>query len=85
MTPVENRTNLFPCFSGEEYARRYSAVRQAMEEQYVGAILVFGARGSSEVTIFRIIRLNQPAGCWFPAMEKQPVLFLFTFQSSAVC
>jgi hypothetical protein len=46
-----------------------------MEEQDVHAILIFGARGSSEVHYIRIISRNHPAEFWFPAMEKRPVLF----------
>ncbi len=77
MTAVEKQTNLFPCFSDEEYVAAIRAVRQAMEEQDVHAILIVGARGSSEVHYisFRIISRNHPAGFWFPAMEKRPVLF----------
>ena len=62
MTPVENQTNLFPRFSDEEYARRYRAVRQAMEEQDVHAILIFGARGSSEVHYISNYLAQSP--CW---------------------
>jgi Xaa-Pro dipeptidase len=62
MTPVENQINLFPCFSNEEYARRYRTVRQAMEEQDVDAILVFGARGSPEVHYLSNYLAQSP--CW---------------------
>ncbi len=62
MTQVENRPNSFPCFSDEEYARRYRAVRQAMEQQDVDALLIFGVRGSSEVQYLSNYLAQSP--CW---------------------
>ncbi len=62
MTQVENRPNSFPCFSDEEYARRYRAVRQAMEQQDVDALLIFGVRGSSEVQDLSNYLAQSP--CW---------------------
>src|SRR5436309_699873 len=41
--------DLYPRFSDEEYARRYRAVRNAMQKENLDAILISGARGSSEV------------------------------------
>ena len=75
MAPVETQTNLFPRFSDEEYARRYRAVRQAMQEQDVHAMLIFGARGSSEVHYISNYLAQSPCWVWFRAMEKRPVLF----------
>ena len=84
MAPVETQTNLFPCFSDEEYARRYRAVRQAMEEQDVHAILIFGARGSSEVHYISNYLAQSP--CWVlsPPLWRSD-LFYSLLQSSAVC
>jgi hypothetical protein len=40
---------LYPRFSDAEYDRRYQAVREAMLQDNLDAILISGARGSSEV------------------------------------
>jgi len=84
MTPVENQTNLFPRFSDEEYARRYRAVRQAMQEQDVHAILIFGARESSEVHYISDYLTQSP--CWvLVPRDGESDLFYSLLQSSAVC
>ena len=41
--------DLFPRFSDAEYAQRYGGIRMAMKKEDVEAILISGARGSSEV------------------------------------
>jgi Xaa-Pro dipeptidase len=54
--------NLFPRFSDREYARRYSTVRAAMSEDNIDAVLIFGARGSSEVSYLANYLPQSP--CW---------------------
>ena len=53
---------LFPRFSDREYARRYSTVRAAMSEDNIDAVLIFGARGSSEVSYLANYLPQSP--CW---------------------
>ena len=38
---------LFSRFSDAEYARRYSAIRAAMQKDNIDAILISGARGAA--------------------------------------
>ena len=54
--------NLFPRFSDREYARRYSAVRAAMSQDNIDALVIFGARGSSEVSYLANYLPQSP--CW---------------------
>lgn len=54
--------NLFPRFSDSEYARRYAAIRAAMAQDNLDAILISGARGSSEVAYLSNYQAQSP--CW---------------------
>jgi len=53
---------LFPRFSDGEYARRYSGIRAEMDQDHVDAILISGARGSSEVAYLSNYQAQSP--CW---------------------
>lgn len=70
--------DLYPRFSGAEYARRYAAVRTAMQQENIDAILISGARGSSEVHYLSNYLAQSP--CWlvFPR-EGEPALFIHFF------
>jgi Xaa-Pro dipeptidase len=54
--------NLFPRFSEDEYARRYGAVRAAMSNERLDAILISGARSSSEISYLANYLPQSP--CW---------------------
>ena len=54
--------HLFPRFSDSEYARRYNAIRAAMTKDNLDAILISGARGSSEVAYLSNYQAQSP--CW---------------------
>ena len=58
--------DLFPRFSDAEYARRYRAIREAMEKENVDAILISGARGSSEVAYLSNYLAQSPCWLLFP-------------------
>ncbi|HXV49070.1 MAG TPA: aminopeptidase P family N-terminal domain-containing protein, partial [Candidatus Binatia bacterium] len=70
--------NLFPRFSDAEYERRYGTVRAAMEKDNLDAILISGARGSSEVAYLSNYQAQSP--CWlvFPG-EGKATLFIHFF------
>lgn len=70
--------NLFPRFSDAEYERRYGAIRAAMQKDYIDAILISGARGSSEVAYLSNYQTQSP--CWlvFPR-EGDATLFVHFF------
>ena len=53
---------LFPRFSAQEYERRYGAIRSAMKNENLDAILITGARGSSEVHYLSNYLAQSP--CW---------------------
>ena len=53
---------LFPRFSDGEYARRHRAIREAMSRDNLDAILISGARGSSEVAYLSNYQAQSP--CW---------------------
>jgi Xaa-Pro dipeptidase len=57
---------LFPRFSDSEYARRYSAIRDAMAKDNLDAILISGARGSSEVHYLSNYLAQSPCWLLFP-------------------
>ncbi len=54
--------SLFPRFSDSEYTRRFGAIRAAMSQGNFDAILVSGARGSSEVAYLSNYQAQSP--CW---------------------
>jgi Xaa-Pro aminopeptidase len=56
------RDDLFPRFSDGEYARRDNAIRDAMDSDNLDAILISGARGSSEVAYLSNYQAQSP--CW---------------------
>jgi Xaa-Pro aminopeptidase len=80
MTPGEGLTgnNLYPRFSDEEYARRYRAIRDAMQTENVDAILVAGARGSTEVHYLANYLAQSPCWLLFPR-DGEPALFIHFF------
>ena len=66
---------LFPRFSDSEYARRDSAIRETMKKDNVEAILVAGARGSSEVAYLSNYQAQSP--CWlFLPREGEAAVFI---------
>jgi Xaa-Pro aminopeptidase len=68
---------LFSRFSDAEYARRYSAIRAAMQKDNIDAILISGARGSSEVAYLSNYLAQSP--CWlvFPREGEATVFIHF--------
>lgn len=70
--------NLFPRFSDAEYKRRYGAIRAAMQNDNIDAILVSGARGSSEIAYLSNYQAQSP--CWlvFPR-EGEATVFIHFF------
>jgi Xaa-Pro aminopeptidase len=70
--------NLFPRFSEAEYKRRYGAIRAAMQKDNIDAILISGARGSSEVAYLSNYQAQSP--CWlvFPR-DGEATLFTHFF------
>jgi Xaa-Pro aminopeptidase len=69
---------LFPCFSDAEYARRYRAIREAMQKENLEAILVSGARGSSEVHYLSNYLAQSPCWLLFPR-EGDTTVFIHFF------
>ncbi len=70
--------DLYPRFSAEEYARRYRAVHEAMAQQNLDAILVTGARGSSEVHYLSNYLAQSP--CWLLfSRAGAPTVFIHFF------
>jgi Xaa-Pro aminopeptidase len=69
---------LFPHFSEAEYARRYKAIREAMQKEDLGAILISGARGSSEVHYLSNYLAQSPCWLLFPR-EGAPAVFIHFF------
>ena len=69
--------NLFPCFSDAEYERRYGAIRAAMEKDDIDAVLISGARGSSEIAYLSNYQAQSP--CWliFPRDGEATVFIHF--------
>ena len=70
--------NLFPRFSDSEYARRYNTIRPAMANDNLDAILISGARGSSEVAYLSNYQAQSP--CWLLlTREGEATLFIHFF------
>ena len=70
--------NLFPRFSNDEYARRYDAVRAAMDRDNIDAILISGARGSPEVAYLSNYQAQSP--CWLLLpREGEATVFIHFF------
>jgi Xaa-Pro aminopeptidase len=70
--------DLFPHFSDAEYARRYDAVRTAMKQDDLDAILIAGARGSSEVFYLSNYLAQSPNWLLFPR-DGEPTVFVHFF------
>jgi Xaa-Pro aminopeptidase len=68
---------LFPRFSEAEYARRYAAVRDAMAKDNLDAILISGARGSSEVHYLSNYLAQSPCWLLFPRDGASTVFLHF--------
>jgi Xaa-Pro aminopeptidase len=73
-----NEKELFPRFSDAEYARRYSAIRDAMKKDNLDAILISGARGSSEVHYLSNYLAQSPCWLLFPN-EGEATVFIHFF------
>ncbi len=69
---------LFPRFSDAEYARRYRAIREAMAQDNLDAILISGARGSSEVHYLSNYLAQSPCWLLFPR-DGAPTIFIHFF------
>src|ERR687897_627609 len=69
--------DLYPRFSHEEYARRYQAVREAMQKENLDAILISGARGSSEVHYLSNYLAQSPCWLLFPRQGTATVFIHF--------
>ena len=69
---------LYPRFSDSEYARRYAAVRAAMRQENLDAILISGARGSSEVHYLSNYLAQSPCWLLFPR-DGEPTVFIHFF------
>jgi len=73
-----NDKELFPRFSDAEYAKRYSAIRDAMKKDNLDAILISGARGSSEVHYLSNYLAQSPCWLLFPR-EGDATVFIHFF------
>jgi Xaa-Pro dipeptidase len=69
---------LYPRFSEGEYARRYRAIREAMAKDGLDAILISGARGSSEIHYLSNYLAQSPCWLFFPR-EGAPAVFIHFF------
>ncbi|HEY7221917.1 MAG TPA: M24 family metallopeptidase [Candidatus Binatia bacterium] len=69
---------IFPRFSNTEYIRRYTAIREAMDKEGLDAILISGARGSSEVHYLSNYLAQSPCWLLFPRRED-PTVFIHFF------
>ena len=70
--------SLFPRFSDSEYTRRFGAIRAAMSQDSLDAILVSGARGSSEVAYLSNYQAQSPCWLLFPR-DGDATLFIHFF------
>jgi len=69
---------LFPSFSPQEYERRYTTVRSAMKHENLDAVLINGARGSSEVHYLSNYLAQSP--CWLLLpLDGKPTVFIHFF------
>ena len=69
---------LFPRFSNAEYARRHNAIRGAMAQDSLDAILICGARASSEVHYLSNYLAQSPCWLLFPR-EGEATIFIHFF------
>lgn len=70
--------DLFPRFSTTEYTRRYTAIREAMDRENLVALLISGARGSSEVHYLSNYLAQSPCWLLFPRNDT-PTVFIHFF------
>jgi Xaa-Pro aminopeptidase len=70
--------DLFPRFSYTEYTRRYTAIREAMDKENLAALLISGARGSSEIHYLSNYLAQSPCWLLFPRKDS-PALFIHFF------
>jgi len=70
--------NTFPRFSNTEYTRRYTVIREAMDKEHLDAILISGARGSSEIHYLSNYLAQSPCWLLFPRAEA-PTVFIHFF------
>ena len=70
--------SLFPRFSDSEYTRRFGAIRAAMSQDNLDAILVSGVRGSSEVAYLANYQAQSPCWLLFPR-DGDATLFIHFF------
>ena len=70
-----DQQRIYPRFSNAEYDRRYHTVREAMRQDNLDAILVSGARGSSEVHYLSNYLAQSPCWLLFPR-EGVPAVFI---------
>ncbi|HEY3153158.1 MAG TPA: M24 family metallopeptidase, partial [Candidatus Binatia bacterium] len=73
-----NDKELFPRFSDAEYVKRYSAIRDAMKKDSLDAILISGARGSSELHYLSNYLAQSPCWLLFPR-EGEATVFIHFF------
>lgn len=73
-----NAAEMFPRFSNTEYTRRYTAIREAMDKDGLDAILISGARGSSEVHYLSNYLAQSPCWLLFPR-RGDPTVFIHFF------
>ena len=73
-----NDKELFPRFSDAEYVKRYSAIRDVMKKDSLDAILISGARGSSEVHYLSNYLAQSPCWLLFPR-EGEATVFIHFF------
>lgn len=69
---------IFPRFSTTEYTRRYTAIREAMDKEQLDALLISGARGSSEIHYLSNYLAQSPCWLLFPR-AKEPTVFIHFF------
>lgn len=69
--------SLFPHFSETEYGRRYAAIRAAMQKDNIEAILIAGARGSSEISYLANYLPQSPCWLLFPRAGDATVFIHF--------
>jgi Xaa-Pro aminopeptidase len=69
--------NLFPRFSDSEYDRRHGAIRAAMSNDHLDAILISGARGSPEVAYLSNYQAQSPCWLLFPRQGDATVFIHF--------
>lgn len=69
---------LYPRFSAAEMDRRGRAVREAMEREYIDALMIYGGPGSPEISY--LINYMPAMMCWliYPR-AGEPVVFLHFF------